>query len=115
MTNTGGASRSQELIQQWKPRIIFLVVGLIVGPIISSMIGLQVTTSTMGSAVQDGVVAYRAGLCAVRARLDPEATPDVLKDYDGRRELAEKWAILPGEDKVDASVKRECVKILKET
>ncbi len=43
-----------------------------------------------------------------RAQSDPEVTPEVLKDYTGRRKIAEKWAVLPGEEKADAAVTNEC-------
>lgn len=62
----------------------------------------------MESAVQDAVVAYRAELCATRAQADPEATPAVLENYSDRRKLAEKWAILPGEEQIDREVANKC-------
>ena len=108
MADTGEKTRSAELIQYWKPRIIFLAIGLVLGPIVSGWIGWHVTTGTMDSAVQDAVVAYRAELCAKRAQADPEATSDVIENWTSRRELAEKWAVLPGEEKVDRDVVSEC-------
>ncbi len=108
MAKTSETSRTGEIIQEWKPRILFLVIGLVLGPFISSWLGWQVTTGTMESAVSDSVVSYRAGLCAERARSDPETTSDALNDYSGRRELAEKWAVLPGEEGADNAVVREC-------
>lgn len=97
-----------EIIQEWRPRIFFLVIGLILGPFISSWLGWQVTTGTMEKATKDAVVTYRAGLCVERAQSDPEVTPDVLKDYSVRRKIAEKWAVLPGEEKADVFVTNEC-------
>ena len=97
-----------EIIQEWKSRIIFLVIGLILGPFISGWLGWQVTSGTMEEAAKDAVVAYRAGLCVERAQSDPEVTPEVLKDYEARREIAEKWAVLPGEEKSDFAVINEC-------
>ncbi len=108
MANSGKQTRRAEIIQEWKPRIIFLLIGLVLGPFISGWLGWQVTTGTMDSAVRDAVVAYRAELCAKRAQADPEATPDVLEEWSGRRDLAEKWAVLPGEEKVDRGVVTEC-------
>ncbi len=81
---------------------------MVLGPFISSWLGWQVTTGTMESAAEDGVVAYREELCAKRARSDPAATSAVLDDYSGRRELAEKWAVLPGEEEADSDVISEC-------
>ncbi len=92
----------------WSMRIFFLVIGLILGPFISSWLGWQVTAGTMEEAAEDAVVAYRAGLCVERAQSDPEATPDLLKDYSARRKFAEKWAVLPGEEKADRDVVSEC-------
>ena len=108
MADTGDKTRSAELIRYWKSRIIFLSIGLVLGPIVSGWIGWHVTTDTMDSAVQDAVVAYRAELCAKRAQADPDATSDVLEVWTSRRKLAEKWAVLPGEEKADLDVISEC-------
>ena len=104
-----------KIIQEWRPRIIFLVIGLVVGPFISSWIGWQVTTRTMESAISDAVVSYRAGLCAERARSDPEAISDVLNNFGDRRKLAEQWAVLPGEEEADNDVVNECNSLLAKT
>ena len=101
-------SRASEIITEWKPRILFLVIGLVLGPLISGWLGWQVTAGTMSSAVQDAVIEYRADLCTKRAQADPEATPAVLGDWNSRRELAEKWAVLPGEEEADRSVVNGC-------
>ena len=113
MANTGDKTRSAELIRYWKPRIIFLLIGLVLGPIVSGWIGWHVTTDTMDSAVQDAVVAFRAELCAKRAQADPDATLDALANWPSRHELAKKWAILPGEEKADQDVASECASRLK--
>ncbi len=101
-------TRTREIIDEWRPRILFLVIGLVLGPFIANWLGWQVTAGTMESAVEEAVVAYRAGLCAERARSDPEVTPEVLKDFSGRRKLAEKWAVLPGEETAVRAVITEC-------
>jgi len=88
------------------------VIGLILGPFISDWMDWQVTTGTMDSAVQNAVITYRADLCAKRAQADPGLTPDTLKNWTSRRELAEKWAVLPGENKVDSDVVSECSALL---
>ena len=108
MANKGEDTRSAELIREWKPRIIFLSIGLVLGPFVSGWIGWHVTTGTMDIAVQDAVVAYRAELCAKRAQADPDATSGVLENWTSRRDLAEKWAVLPGEEKADSDVVSEC-------
>ncbi len=101
-------SRAGEIITEWRPRILFLVIGLVLGPFISSWLGWQVTAGTMESAVQDAVVDYRAELCAKRAQGDPEATPAVLGDWSSRGKLAEKWAVLPGEEEANRDVVNRC-------
>ena len=101
-------SRASEIFDEWKPRILFVVIGLVLGPFISGWLGWQVTAGTMDSAVQDAVVDYRAELCAKRAQADPEATPAVLENYSDRRKLAEKWAALPGEEEIDRDVVNKC-------
>ena len=101
-------SRAGEIDTEWRARILFLVIGLVLGPIISVSLGWQVTVGTMNSAVQDAVIEYRAELCTKRAQADPEATPAVLEDYPDRRKLAEKWAVLPGEEEANRDVVDRC-------
>jgi hypothetical protein len=108
MASNGKTSRISEIVQEWKPRVLFLAIGLVLGPFISGWFGWQVTAGTKETAVTDAVVSYRAGLCADRARSDSETTAEMLGDYSGRRKLAEKWAILPGEEKADSAVVRQC-------
>ncbi len=79
-------SRASEIITEWRPRILFLVIGLVLGPFISGWLGWQVTAETMSSAVQDAVVDYRAELCAQRAQADQPFVGDrVSVDFDGCR------------------------------
>jgi hypothetical protein len=42
MAKANETSRTREIIQEWKPRILFLVIGLVLGPFISSWLGWQV-------------------------------------------------------------------------
>ncbi len=112
MENRSGKTRLSEIIEEWKPKIIFLVIGLILGPFISGWMGWQVTTGTMDSTVQNAVITYRADLCAKRAQTDPGLTPETLKNWTSRRDLAKKWAVLPGENKVDSDVVSECSSLL---
>ena len=101
-------SQAGEIDTDWRPRIFFLVIGLVLGPIISVSLGWQVAPGRMDSAVQDAIVAYRAELCAKRAKADPEATPAVLEKWTSRAKLAEKWAVLPGEEETDSAVVIAC-------
>ena len=101
MVETAEKSRLSEIIQVWRPRILYILLGMILGPFITSWVGWQVNinimTSTTNTAVDEAIVAYRAGMCVQRARSDPEATGAVLADDSRRRKLAEKWAVMPGE------------------
>ncbi len=97
--------------EAWRPRLLFLLLGLILGPLISEWLGLQVTvaelTGTTSSAVEEAIVGYRARLCVDRARSDPEATSAALADEEFRRKLAQKWSVSPGEV-LDLGVINEC-------
>ncbi len=108
MANLGEKRKISDVIQEWKPRITYLVIGLVFGPFISGWLGWQVTAGTMDNAVQDAVVSYRAERCVKKAQADPTATADVLKNWTSRRELAEKSALLPGEEKADTDVINAC-------
>ncbi len=85
----------------WRPRLLFLLLGLILGPLISGWRGLQVTvgelTGTTSSAVEEAIVGYRARLCFERVQSDPEATSAALADEESRRKRAQKWSVVPGE------------------
>ena len=101
MVEIAEKSRLSEIIQVWRPPILYLLLGMILGPFVTSWLGWQVNlniiTGTTNTAVDEAIVAYRAGLCVQRARSDPEAAGAVLADDSTRRKLAEKWAALPGE------------------
>lgn len=107
-TNEKTKTRTREIIEAWKPRILFLGIGLVLGPFFGNWLGWQVPAGTMESAVEEAVLSYRAELCAERARSDPEVTSAVLKDYSGRHKLAEKWAVLLGEAEADNAVVKAC-------
>ncbi len=103
-TNEKTKTRTREIIEAWKPRILFLGIGLVLGPFFGNWLGWQVPAGTMESAVEEAVLAYRAELCAERARSDPEVTSAVLKDYSGRRKLDYKWSLLLGQAEAENSV-----------
>ncbi len=107
-TNEKTKTRTREIIEAWRPGILFLGIGLVFGRFFGNWLGWQVPAGTIESAVEEAVLAYRAELCAERARSDPEVTPAVLKDYSGRHKLAEKWAVLLGEAEADNAVVKAC-------
>jgi hypothetical protein len=89
-----------------KPIAIGLAVGLIAGPIISGFAGFQVRTSTAQAAVRAGVVEQQATFCAERARA--ASTGTAVLDWQGRSDLARKWAAIPGSTIVDTDVVYAC-------
>src|SRR3546814_8931874 len=77
-----------------KPVAYALAVGLIAGPILSSMLGFQILSSTARERSQTAAVAVQAQICATQARIaDPKAGE---LDWSARRDLADHWAIMPG-------------------
>src|SRR3546814_18281427 len=52
-----------------KPVAYALAVGLIAGPILSSMLGFQILSSTARESSQTAAVAVQAQICATKARL----------------------------------------------
>jgi hypothetical protein len=93
-----------------KPKIVYLVIGLVAGPILSGILGLQVLSSTAASQVKTGIVDLQASFCATNAHAE---TADTSKlDYNARNELAKKHAIMPGGTAADYDVVNACAKKL---
>ncbi len=93
-----------------KPKIVYLVIGLVAGPVLSGMFGLQVLSSTARNQVQAGLVDLQATYCATNART---GTADTTKlDYTARNDLAKKFAIMPGATTADFSVVSACAQKL---
>ena len=89
-----------------KPVAIGLAVGLIAGPVISGFAGFQVRTSTAQTAMRASVVEQQAAFCAERARAASTGTAQL--DWQGRSDLARKWAAMPGSAIVDTEVVYAC-------
>jgi hypothetical protein len=90
-----------------KPVAIGLGIGLIAGPVISGLAGFQVRTSTAQAAARAGVVEQQAAFCAERARA-ASTTGAAPLDWQGRSDLARKWATMPGSAIVDMDVVYAC-------
>jgi hypothetical protein len=91
-----------------KPRFVYLVIGLVVGPILSGMLGLQVLSSTATNQMRTGLVDLQATYCAANARAE---TADTSKlDYTARNDLAKKHAVMPGGTAPDFDVISACAK-----
>src|SRR3546814_4076624 len=88
-----------------KPVAYALAVGLIAGPILSSMLGFQILSSTARERSQTAAVAVQAQICATQARIaDPKAGE---LDWSARRDLADHWAIMPGAKEAAPGVSRD--------
>ena len=94
-----------------KPKLLWLGVGLVAGPIISGMVGFQMRTSTAQTLARDGVVEQQAIYCAHRARLDT-SEPTAL-DWSARNNLARRFTTMPpGGTNIDPDVARACADLL---
>jgi hypothetical protein len=89
-----------------EPIAFGLAIGLIAGPMISSLAGFQVRTSTVQAAVRAGVVEQQAAFCAERARAASTGTAQL--DWRERSDLAREWAAMPGSTTVDTDVVHAC-------
>jgi hypothetical protein len=96
--------------QTVKPKLMYLVIGLIAGPIITSIAGWQVLSGTARDQAHAGVIEQQATFCAANARIE---IPDTSKlDYTARNELAKKWAIMPGTTTAASDVTNACARKL---
>ena len=88
------------------------MLGLVVGPFVSNMIGWQVTSGTLEEQVRAAVVEQQALFCVERVRATGQNLSGL--DYGARRDLAEKWAVMPGQDSADYDVRYACSEKLEE-
>ncbi len=106
-------SKIQDMKASWeanKPRIVALAVGLVAGPIITSMAGWQVTGGTAREMLRAGVIEQQAIFCEQRARADVKE-PGKL-EWAARNDLAKKWSVMPGAAAVDSDVTFACARKL---
>ena len=93
-----------------KPKLTYFVIGLIAGPIITSIAGWQVLSGTARDQLQAGMVEQQATFCAANARIE---VPDTSKlEYAARNELAKKWAVMPGTTTAASDVTNACARKL---
>jgi hypothetical protein len=72
------------------PLAVAFIAGLIVGPMLTSAVGLTVTSRTASARAHDGMLELQAQVCDARARVEV-ADPTKL-DSSARRDLAAKHA-----------------------
>ena len=89
-----------------KPKLLYLVIGLVIGPIITNVAGWQVTSSSAKSQVHAGIVEQQALFCEAKARASV-ADPKKL-EWSARSDLAKKWAVMPGATTTDYDVITAC-------
>ena len=98
-------------LSEWRIPAIALVVGLIAGPIISNLIGWQVSSGTMEEQMGAAVVEQQALFCEERARADPaytDAAAFKALDFSAKREFVTPHAQMPGQDSADRAVVSAC-------
>ena len=93
-----------------KPKVMYLVIGLIAGPFISNMAGWQVLSSTARDQARAGAIEQQALFCAAGARTEVADTSKL--DYSARSALAKKWAVMPGSTTAESDVTNACAKKL---
>src|SRR4029453_15719699 len=96
--------------QTVKPKLLYLVIGLIAGPIITSIAGGQGLSGTARDQLHPGIGEQQATFRAPNA---PGEMPDTSKlDYTGRNNLAKKWAVMPGTTVAESDVTSACARKL---
>ena len=106
-------STLQERFQARKPVIIAFVAGLVVGPLLSGMLGWQVRAKTVTEMVHSAAVQQQVKFCEMRARA---AVTDPSKlEYTQRYNLAKEWAKLPWQSEADSEVVSGCSNNLSES
>lgn len=93
-----------------KPKIMYLVIGLVAGPIITHIAGWQVLSGTARDQVQASIIEQQATFCAAGARTEVPETGKL--EYTARNDLAKKWAIMPGATTAESSVVSACARML---
>ena len=88
-----------------KSLVYVFVLGMLVGPFVSSYFGIQVTSRTARAELHNGIIDLKASLCDTRARVEVKE-PGKL-DWNARRDLATKFAAMPGQ-KADSEVESLC-------
>lgn len=93
-----------------KPKVMYLIIGLIAGPIITNMAGWQVLSGTAREQVEASITEQQASFCAVRARSEVPVTSQL--DYTARNDLAKKWAVMPGATTAQPDIISACARKL---
>ena len=93
-----------------KPKVMYLVIGLIAGPFITNIAGWQVLSGTAREQVEASITEQQASFCAVRARSEVPVTSQL--DSTARNDLAQKWAVMPGATTAQPDIISACARKL---
>jgi hypothetical protein len=107
------AMTAKHTVSAWesvKPKVMYLVIGLIAGPIITNIAGWQVLSGTAREQVQASVIEQQASFCAASARTEVPETSKL--EYAARNDLAKKWAVMPGTTTAESDVISACARKL---
>ncbi len=96
--------------QTVKPKVVYLAIGLIAGPLITSFAGLQVLSGTARDQTRAGIVELQAMICAAQARTEVADTSKL--EWTARSDLAKKWAVMPGATTADPDAASACARKL---
>ena len=93
-----------------KPRFMAVCLGLMVGPFISNAIGWQVTSGALERQLHAAVIEQQANFCLERIQATGTNTNGI--DFGTRRDLAEKWGTMPGQESAEYDVVRACSEMI---
>ena len=95
----------------WNRTVIYaLGIGMLLGPLVSSVAGYQVRSSTAEARVHEAVVEQQARFCEERARAATAATGRL--DWNRSYELARQWAKMPGAPAAEHDAIQACIRRL---
>jgi hypothetical protein len=93
------------------PVIVALALGMFAGPFLSNAMGWQITPGAALAQARAGLVELQSDYCDHRARAEL-GEPHGQLGWRMRNDLANKWARMPGSDKVEFDVVRACAQKL---
>lgn len=93
------------------PVFAALAIGVFAGPFLSNAMGWQITPGAALAQARAGLVELQSDYCDLQARADVDEQRGQL-DWRVRNDLANKWARMPGSDKVEFDVVRVCAQKL---
>lgn len=108
-----GTPRADGLRDRWdrnRPVIYALGIGMMLGPLVSSLAGYQVRSSTAEARVHAAVVEQQGRFCEERARAASGEAGRLA--WHRSYELARRWARMPGAAAADGDAIEACVRRL---